>query len=160
MWQVLTLVCGIQQKPGWAWFVCDVCLVQGRRRVWGAHSHGECGEPYQNRQTKGKRGRFKGRFQFLSPPKNWFSACKYIFSMWSWTFPIEKQTHKGLVGVEIEWQREERCLSSYSMLKYGALVQQHVFFFPFTVRNQDFKYICVCGPVRRGWCSGQNPNKV
>lgn len=76
-------------------------------------------------KTDKPKVRERERFQFLCwvHPKIDFSACKYIFSMWSWTFPIEKQTHKGHVGVEIEWQREERLLSSYSMLKYGALVQ-------------------------------------
>lgn len=35
-----------------------VCLVQGRWWIWDAHSHGECGDSFQNRQTKGEKERF------------------------------------------------------------------------------------------------------
>lgn len=66
--------------------------------------------------------------------------------------------------IEVTWGEIEMTMRSGSFIQLFRLkimkLWSNNMFFLFTVRNQDFKYICVRGPIWRGWCAGLYPNKV
>lgn len=139
-----------------------VCLVQGRWWIWDAHSHGECGDSFQNRQTKGEKERFP--MPVLILPELKFMPCWWRQASsggWDWN-DNEKRLFYSVIqsvrSIDMCWKHEPNELTYVHMRTHVRVRFDLIcFFLLFSVRDQDFTYICVCGPVWRGWCSGLNP---
>lgn len=96
-----------------------VCLVQGRWWIWDAHSHGECGDSFQNRQTKGEKERFP--MPVLILPELKFMPCWWRQASsggWDWN-DNEKRLFYSVIqsvrSIDMCWKHEPNELTYVHM---------------------------------------------